>query len=292
MAGLVVAGCRSARPSAAPVVHANPRPSTVVDLTVYHPSGRPGTRAYRQFNPNDPEGSAVVYPQSVEDSGRVEGNLVGRIEWPLSDYLDPHTRRPHRPRLSWPSDPQKRSEAFFVELDPPVQEWPEVIDSAAPIVLEADMLAYSRRGVPFARGTAVRRVWFKGYETVETGHATYADCARLRVSTEFRFGVWVTARVRESVWLARDVGVVRRTERISGRVFFVIGFDSTHEYELLDAPATPALLRQTPASPPQWGRLALYLDRALPRPRIGGLAVEWSTGLKSSPSAVAADGKP
>jgi hypothetical protein len=155
-------------------------------------------------------------------------------------------------------------------------EWPTGVRAGAPVEWQAKTTVYDRLGVPFAQGSAVRRVWWEGNETIEANGASYMDCARLRAETDLYFGWWASFRLRETVWLAQRVGIVRRVERISGRALLLFRFDSEHEYDLqakeIDVPKT-----ESSYSPRRWARLAIHLDRSLPRPRVGGLAVEWAT---------------
>jgi len=53
-------------------------------------------------------------------------------------------------------------------------------------------------------------------------------------------------------------------------------FDSEHEYTMR-AHEIEASKTEASSSPRRWARLAIHLDRSLPRPRVGGLAVEWAT---------------
>jgi hypothetical protein len=224
-------------------------------------------------NPSRRGESPAPYVQSEDEHGRVEGTLVGQVEWPLSDYLDPHTARPDRPRMSWPSPPRNGTEALFAEFDPPMAEWPEGVRAGAPVEWQAKMTVYDRLGVPFAYGSAARRVWWEGNESIEGNGATYVDCVRLRAETDLYFGWWASFRLQETVWLAEGIGIVRRVESIGGRALLLFRFDSEHQY-VLETHEIEAIKTEAPASPRRWARLAVYLDRSIPRPRVGGLAVE------------------
>jgi len=155
-------------------------------------------------------------------------------------------------------------------------EWPAEVHADTPVVWQTKLSLYDRLGVPFAQGSAARRVWWEGNETIEGNGASYVDCARLRAETDLYFGWWASFRLRETVWLAQGVGIVRRVERLSGRALLLFRFDSEHEY-VLQAHEIEASRAEASSSPRRWARLAIYLDRSLPRPRVGGLAVEWAT---------------
>ncbi len=273
--GLPVVGCTTARSNT--VSHLRePESDANVELSAYFPQAEPTQRTFLRTNPSRPEESPTPYGQTEDQNGRVEGSLTGRVEWPLSRYLDPHSNRPERARLRWPIRPRPASEAFFVEFNPPVTEWPEGVRAGAAVEWQAEMSAYDRRGVPFAQGSAVRRVVWEGYETVGNDGAAYPDCLRLHVETDLYFGWWASIRLRETVWLAQHIGIVRRIERLSGHALLLLRFDSAHEYNLQAHGVDPVTADASPVPPRRWARLAIHLDRSLPRPRVGGLAVEWA----------------
>ena len=281
--GLPVVGCTTVRSNT--VSHLRgPESDANVELSAYFPQAARTQRTFLRTNPSRPEESPTPYGQTEDQNGRVEGSLTGRVEWPLTRYLDPHSNRPERSRLRWPIQPRQASEAFFVEFNPPVTEWPEGVRAGAAVEWRAEMSAYDRRGVPFANGSAVRRVVWEGYETIETDGAAYPDCLRLNVETDLYFGWWASIRLRETVWLAQHIGIVRRIERLSGHALLLLRFDSTHEYVLQAHEADTPSAGASSATPRRWARLAIHLDRSLPRPRVGGMAVEWATESGSASS--------
>ncbi len=271
---LVAVGC-----TAVPKSTASTTPALASDgyfeLSAYFPRVERAEREYVRTNPSRRGESPIPYVQSEDGNGRVEGSLVGQVEWPLSGYLDRHSDRPDRPRMNWPSPPRKGTEALFVEFGPPIAEWPARLRADAPEEWQAKMSLYDRLGVPFAQGLAARRVWWEGRETVEVGGTFHTDCVQLRAETDLHFGWWASFRLRETVWAAPGVGIVRRQERLSGRALLLFRFGSEHEYDLQTHKIESS---KTGASPTlrRWARLAVYLDRSLPRPRVGGLAVEWA----------------
>jgi hypothetical protein len=284
--GLSVIGCSGRRGSA--VSHGDRQDwDASFDLTPYFPAAVRAERTYVRTNPARREGPPFLFVQTEDEHGRAGGSLTGRLEWPLSRYLDPHSDRSDRPIVKWPSPPRKGSEAFFVEFDPPIAEWPAGLRAGGPVEWRAKMTAYDRYGVPFAQGSAARRVWWEGSETIEANGASFADCVRLRAETDLYLGWWASFRLRETVWLGERVGVVRRVERLSGRALLLLRFDSSHQYVLQGAEADLSSAEASPALPRRWARLAIHLDRSLPRPRVGGLAVEWAreSDGESPPSA-------
>ena len=272
---LTAVGC-----AAVPKSTISPTPEQVsdgyVELSAYFPRVVRAERRYERTNPSRRGESPAPYVQSEVDNGRVEGSLVGRVEWPLSGYLDRHSDRPDRPRMKWPSPPRNGTEALFAEFDPPIVEWPAGVRAGAPVEWQEKMTVYDRLGVPFAYGSAARRVWWEGNETFEGNGVTYVDCVRLRAETDLYFGWWASFRLRETVWLAQGVGIVRRVECISGRALLLFRFESEHQY-VLQAHEIEASKTEASSTPRRWARLAVYLDRSIPRPRVGGLAVEWAT---------------
>jgi hypothetical protein len=218
--------------------------------------------------------------------GRVAGTLLDRASLPVSQYMDLHSNRPQRPRLSWPR--VRRAEAFFVEFDPPMEEWPTVAEAQPMLEQHATLTACGPDGIPFSRGDARRRVWHEGVETIRTPAGAFTDCLRVRSETELTFGRWASIRVQETAWLHAQAGVVRRTERIHGHAIIIFRFDSTHRYELeiYDGALTSGRLVNSPPDPAvdssgvlthrRWARLAIHLERTGARPRVAGLAVDWA----------------
>lgn len=254
--------------------------SSTIELAPFLTSSVPATRIFLRTNPDAPTEPPTTYEQREESAGRVGGSLVGRVEWPLAQYFDRDSNRPNRPRIPWPIGDERAVEAFLIEFDPPIAEWPTTIHTGEPVEAMTRMRAYDRWGIPFADGAARRWVRFGGFEEVVVGETRFADCLRLEADTNLWFGWWAFVSLRETVWLARERGLVRRIERINGNALLIFRFDSVHEYQLLDA-ARPTTLATATAndnrpSPGRWARLAICLNRGTPRPRIGGLAVEFS----------------
>ncbi|MBN1511328.1 MAG: hypothetical protein JXB13_04885, partial [Phycisphaerae bacterium] len=77
-------------------------------------------------------------------------------------------------------------------------------------------------------------------------------------------------------WLARDLGEVRRIERLRGWAW-IWPFDEIRQYDLIRPlpPAGRTVLHST-TSPEAWACLRIHLDRVLPSPQLGGIAVEYA----------------
>jgi hypothetical protein len=153
---------------------------------------------------------------------------------------------------------------------------------------------YNRDAIEVQQGTVERRIDLEGFETVEAEGVEYAGCLRLKVETKFRIDRGPRVDATEYVWLAADVGEVRRVEHVSG-IAWPVYFNQIHTYELLRDPATPRpqpsaarLVGDRPPILQAWSRCAVFLDRLLPRPRLGGLAAEFAPAHSVSPIAVAA----
>ncbi len=251
-----------------------------IELAPFLKSFLPSTRVFVRTDPGNASESRTLYELRDESAGRIGGSLIGRIKWPLARYFDRDSNRPDRPRISWPTDDERAVEAFLIEFDPPIAEWPTTIHMGESAEAMTRMRAYDRWGIPFADGAAQRSVRFGGFEEVVVDQTTYADCMRLEADTNLWFGWWAFVSLRETVWLARDRGLVRRIERINGNALLVFRFNSVYEYQLTNpSPATTAEDANTNSErffSGRWARLVLCLDRGTPHPRIGGLAVEWS----------------
>ncbi|MDO8632645.1 MAG: hypothetical protein Q7R41_19350 [Phycisphaerales bacterium] len=290
----VFAGCRGPASRFTGSYDSNSRSGgEAVDLTPYLATPIPATRTYLQVNPDDPGEPSRRYEQRYVSAGRVGGSLIGRFDWPLTPYFDRDSNRPNRPRVAWPTGEGRAVEAFLIEFDPPIAEWPATIRPGEAVEAVTRMRVFDRWGIPFAEGSARRWVRLGEIEDVVSGEVTFTDCVRLESDTDLWFGWWAFVSLRETVWFARGGGLVRRVERIKGNALLIFRFNSTHEYELLnEAVAQPSTDRSVPVAVPigvdteavgaarelpgHWARLAICLDRGVPRPRIGGLAVEWS----------------
>ena len=271
---LTTVGCAAVPKSPTTATHEQASNGQVKLSAYFLPADR-AERRYARTNPSRGDESPAAYVQNEDEHGRVEGSFVGHVEWPVSQYLDPHSVRPGRPRMNWPSPPRKGTEALFAEFDPPMAEWPAGVSASSPVQWQAKMTMYDRHGIPFAQGSVARRVWWEGSDTIEVEGKSYSNCIQLRAETDLNFGWWASFRLRETVWVSQGVGIVRRLERLSGRALLLFRFDSEHEY-VLQAHEIEESKTAATSSPRRWARLAIHLDRSVPHPRVGGLAVEWA----------------
>ena len=151
---------------------------------------------------------------------------------------------------------------------------PASIDAGQGLTQDMQLRYYNRDGKRTKRGTVRRQIEFEGFETVEAAGRVYPDCARLKIDTCIRIHWGPHVDVTEYVWLARGVGEVRRIERFTG-LALLAHFSEVNTYEAIAVPplGQGATTRPRPAGE-VWLRCAVYLDRLLPHPRLGGLAAE------------------
>jgi len=303
----VTTGCaRAWRPS--PVEFVAPQADAVLNLADYLPKTATD-RVYLRRNLGEPDEPPRPYPRRSAPGAASEGLLAGRcgakappassdaaassgsVARFLGDSDDARTRRGEL----WPMDAGKTSAACFLEFDPPLVDLPERISADLPFAQRCRLRCYDRDAKLWREGTATRRVFFESLESVTTSSQTYADCARLRIDTHIRLRWGPRVNVTTYSWLAPGFGEVRRVEEISGLALLIL-FDEVYEYELIEAvreaaltsatrPAGPTTRPQRPKppsvqpdfapyQPAAWSRCAIFLDRSLPHPRLGGLVAE------------------
>lgn len=248
----------------------------VVRLSRYLP-WRPNTlRSFTRTDTSRPNESPTLYMQRTSNRLRAEGTLIETKPLPISMYLDRDSDRPDRPRLRWKTPPSRNSGGFFVDFLPPFVEWPMQLSLDNPYIQQGTIHLYDSDGQFLSTGPATRSVWLERYETIDQGGSVYPRCMVLGSRTELGLGWWGRIELAETVWLARDIGVVRRVQRIEGDMLILFRFQSEYRFDLWKV--VPTKRRNPPATdePKRWARLAVYLDRLLPNPRVGGLIVEWA----------------
>ena len=252
-------------------------PHTAIDLTRYlGPAGGP-PRVYLRRDPVNPQEPPTPYERRPLNGALTEGLLADRQVDRVAAYLEPTPRARQRRGTLWPEDPDHKSAAFFLEFEPPLVRLPASIDANGGLSQRCRLRYYNRDAVEGRGGTVARDIVFEGFETVQVGGGEYPACVRLRINTRYRihWGPWLDST--EYLWLAPDVGEVLRVELFSGLALFAY-FTGLHVYELTDGtPPETQPTRLVHAAPPPveaWARCAVFLDRVLPHPRLGGLAVE------------------
>ncbi len=239
-----------------------------------HPTAR--RLAYRRYEPGRGMVESERYTQDSYDWGQAEGTLLLRDVHPIARWLDPPARAADQPLCDWPKGGGRNAGALFLEFDPPVIEWPGDLPAVGSHVQVGKVTAYGARGVPFARGSVTRTVHGEGLDDIALSDIHYAACLRLTSRTELRFGFWSTVRLEERVWLVDGIGIVRREQRVVGVAMLLFPFGSRHVYELASHEPLAVAPRERALRGRRWHRLAIYLDRVIPRPRVSGLVVEWA----------------
>lgn len=278
MAVLFIGGC-ALGPGPKAAFSPNAHELAPIDLRPFLISEYSGGKRYTRYPSAASPAAGQSYRRVATDAGRAEGSLRSFQGKSLSDFLDPHSDRPGRPRAPWPTSPTRNAAGFFVEFEPSLVEWPDHIAMGVSYTSAARLEAFDGAGIPFVTGSARRSVWLVGRESVEVDGKQYSSCLRLGSATHLRFGWWASVRIDEAVWFARSVGVVRRKQAIRGTALFLFPFASTYVYDLQydwSTVAEPSPIDQITSIEwlTNWKRLAIHLDRIFPRPRVGGLAVE------------------
>ena len=246
----------------------------VIDLTALAPSGGVARQAYRRSDPAQPAVPPQGYERHYQGMTRTEGALAVKTFTGLADYLGPDAPKAADRWKLWPDDPDRKGAAFFLEFDPPLVYLPGSIQAGRESSQQVRLRYYNRDGICTRRGTVRRSVEFEGFETVTAGGVRYADCARLHTRTRIRVDWGPRVDTTEYIWLAPGVGEVRRVQQFSGLAYLVY-FSEVQTFELADgSPWAAGAAGAGLSSGEVWARCAVYLDRLLPHPRLGGLAVE------------------
>ena len=267
-------GCAPAwRPS---LVNVEPAPTPIViHLGDYQSTG--GSPAiYLRQSLTSPDTPPQRYKRCPSSSTLTEGLLAGKNVDTVSQYLESTARARQRRGTLWPYDQRPASAAFFLEFDPPLVYLPPRLDTNEPWAQQCELHYYNRDAIEVRQGTATREAVFEGFEDVSADDVHYADCVRLRVTTRYRLDWGPRVDTTEYIWLAPGLGEVRRIEHVSGLAWPVY-FSEAYSYERVNEPTAPARLvgKRLPL-PLAWSRCAVFLDRLLPHPRLGGLAVEFA----------------
>jgi len=277
--GLWASGCLPAwRPSLDQVA---PAPGdVVVHLAGYLPGEGEATRLYFRRNLTRPDETPQRYLRRHSERGVGEGVLARGDVDTVAEYLQPTPRARERRGTLWPLDQQRTAAAFFLEFSPPLPHLPEVISCEQPWSQSSELHCYNRDAEPAGSGIVEREVSFQGFEDVRVGATVYADCVRLRRETRFRVRWGPRVDRTEYLWLAPALGEVKRIERVAGFAGLMY-FSVAHRYELARLPAespspSPGIppVGPGPPRPQAWARCAVFLERMLPRPSLGGLLVD------------------
>lgn len=269
-----------------------PAAHVVIDLRPYLRPDAAGPALYARRNLAEPDEPAQLYERRSRAGTLTEGALAAKRIRTVAEYLEPTARAAYRRGALWPEDPQRRGTAFFLEFDPPLAYLPASIDAQAELTQRCRLRYFNRDAEPVREGTVTRKVAFEGYEAVEAGGIEYPGCLRMRVDTRYRLNWGPRVDTTEYIWLARGVGEVRRLERVSGLALFVY-FSGVYAYELIETPLpSTRLARGQHPRARAWVRCAVFLDRVLPHPRLGGVAIELAPAADADTVAATAEPNP
>jgi len=236
-----------------------------LDLRPYLPSPTPEPRVCARRDLKRPSMSLPEYVQIVQRDGIVEGTFAR--PGGTGGAGDDSARSAEQPR---------DGAVFAITLDPPLPRFPAAVDARTPARMRANARVCDGQGRERFRGTVDRVVAWEGLERVALDDRAFVDCARLRCVTRIRLflGPWI--ELTEYLWLARDVGEVRRIERLSGWAW-IWPFEEVRQYDLV-CPVHPVgrTALHSVTIPDAWARIRIHLDRLLPSPRLGGIAVEYA----------------
>jgi hypothetical protein len=246
------------------------------DIRPYLQANRLGRWVYtrREHGAADDE-QPVPYVRQIQATREGEGNLRERRFLPLQSYLDVWwdvTTQPATPPKR-PVAPMKERYAFFFELTDPMPTIPVELDLSEPIETSTRLRYYWHDGRPLSEGSLTRTVEIEGFEDVKSPGGEFEECLRVRLDLRIRFGWGLAVDWTSYFWLSREAGEVRRVQRFSGWLW-IFPFGSAHEYTLMShLPAGEEAL--LPVAP-KWQHGAILFDRGLPRPRIGGMVVDYA----------------
>lgn len=218
-----------------------------------------------------------------------EGILAGREFLPLEQYFrpaQPTTAEPGERRT--PPPPLKGGTAFMFDLVEPLEAIPVDIRPGVPRIESSPVTYYDYDGKYLSHGTITREVEFEGIEDVECPAGRFVACPRVRVNLALRIPWIVSMDWSSWLWLSPQVGEVRRMEHMSG-LFLIFLYSSSHEYVLASYAPVGATMDCGLDVAPHWTTGAVVLSRAIPRPEIAGMVVDYDTGTTSAAVLAPAD---
>jgi len=282
-----IVGCQAPQPPAAEYtgiadqsIDQTVDPAESFDITSYLKANRLGTWIYWANDlPAPVNEDAIIYSRRIKSHRHSEGVLLDSPFQSLEHYLLPVSNRSSPPAsLDQPPEPFSGKLAAFMELDEPIEVIPEDLSRESPAVKVTRLRYYNDKGRAQAQGTLTRTVEIKGLEDIECPAGQFKRCLHVRVDLTIRFSWILTIHWTTHLWLSPKAGEVQRVQRFSGAWFLIFWFQSAQEYKLVKF--KKAELDKISASEnlaPKWKRAALLFDRGLPKPRISGMIVDYST---------------
>jgi hypothetical protein len=272
-------GCRQAwRPPAADVRLA---PAALkIDLRKRWPA-RPARRTFARTRVGAAASESEPYVIFHDGARQREGALADIAVAPMRQYVQTRAQQASKQapaaRFPWPIQSAKSAAGLILQFDPPLTYLPALIEARVDFRSAGNVRVFSPTGLALYTAPAQRRVRLEGYESITIGDATYSDCVRLFTATQVTIP-WVAGLdVVEYVWLAPRQGMVRRVQRISGRIFWRF-FDNAWTDDLVKSewlePAGTTTGETPPAAPFAWSAAALYFQPARPEPHLAGAVFE------------------
>lgn len=245
----------------------------------YLRANRLGTWTYLRTPAGRPDAAGVTYVRTSQPHRMLEGLLAERSFLPLQYYLQqPGTPADPRQR---PRAPLQGGTAFLFELGEPLEPLPADLQPGVPQTASTALVYYEYDGRILNQGTLTRTAAVEGFEDIETPAGRFEACLRVRVDLTVEISWVFKMDWTTQMWLSPTMGEVRRLERMSG-AFLIILFSSGHEYRLVSGQPRLDQADSVAVRPPLWKRSAVLLERAVPRPRIGGLVVDYSDGTPAA----------
>jgi hypothetical protein len=286
VAGMLLAGCGQQQQRQHAVEPATVEVSTNEEFTSepfsiepYLGANRLGRWTYSRTASGDPEDTYVRLSSATR---MLEGRLIDRDFLPLQNYVEQPGATDRQARRQRPRAPLEGGTGFLFELTEPLEVVPDSLVPGAPLTASTPLVYYQNDGRVLSRGTLTRTVHIEGFEEVQVPAGRFADCMRVRLDLALQIPWMITMNWTSEMWLSPEMGEVRRTEQMSGWVL-VFPFSSTHEYRLISGESFSASPEPQAVRPPLWRYGAVLMDRTVPRPRIGGMVVDYSD-LPPSPA--------
>jgi len=270
---ILTEGCSQAwRPSMESVREVPP--VAVIDLADYLPEV-PHSRVYLRSDLRHTEEAVTSYERHVERMRRRDGVFSGLELGDLTRYfVQSEDEEPER-YFKWPVPQTGRWLGFFMEFDPPLVYMPATVRRDAQTQCRSSIRLFDFWGHRLRPGTVERIVRVEGFESIVADKVSYPECLRLVAETRVRIPWSARVNLTEYLWLARGIGEVRRVERLGVLVFPFVYFHEAFAYELAaEQESAVGATHSRPSRGPAWARLAILLDRFLPRLRVGGVLVE------------------
>jgi hypothetical protein len=145
--------------------------------------------------------------------------------------------------------------------------------------LRSKLRCYNYKGKKSVGGDVTRTIKRLPNESATAGGQAFDDCAHLELRTRYNINLLGWIEAREEVWLARDVGEVRRTQNWDGLILLK-RVREAWDMELIErrgqAESTSAQYDAGNSSNAleAWSACAAYVEPALPTPYLHGVVAD------------------